>query len=105
MTVSFGFGTGGGEGKDEKTDENLGAGAGAGAKITPTAFLVVNGDEVTLLPVEKRGTSVDRLIDMLPGLMDKINHKLGKGKEKKDEAVDNIQGQECSSEEDPNPAL
>lgn len=80
VTVSFGFGTGGGEGKDEKQNGGNGAGGGAGGRITPTAFLVVNGDQVTLLPVEKKGNTVDRLIDTIPGLVDKLNLKFGKGK-------------------------
>lgn len=80
VTVSFGFGTGGGEGKDEKQLGGTGAGGGAGGRISPTAFLVVNGDQVTLLPVEKKGNTVDRLIDTIPGLMDKLNLKFGKTK-------------------------
>lgn len=97
VTVSFGFGTGGGEAKDEKAQGGNGAGGGAGGRITPTAFLVINGDQVSLLPVEKKGNTVDRLIDTIPGLMDKLNLKFGKGK--KDAAVEGEAAEAISCEE------
>ncbi len=95
MSVSFGFGTGGGEGKDEKQQGGTGAGGGAGGRITPTAFLVINGDQVTLLPVEKKGNTVDRLIDTIPGLMDKINLKFGKGKKDTPAEVETVDDAVC----------
>ena len=47
-------------------------GAGAGIKITPVAFLVIRGENVRMLPVaEPASTSVDRLIELLPDLLEK----------------------------------
>ena len=49
-----------------------GGGAGAGIKITPVAFLVIRGENVRMLPVaEPASTSVDRLIELLPDLLEK----------------------------------
>ena len=46
--------------------------AGAGIKITPVAFLVIRGENVRMLPVaEPASTSVDRLIELLPDLLEK----------------------------------
>ena len=50
----------------------FGGGAGAGIKITPVAFLVIRGENVRMLPVaEPASTSVDRLIELLPDLLEK----------------------------------
>ena len=51
---------------------DLDPGAGAGIKITPVAFLVIRGENVRMLPVaEPASTSVDRLIELLPDLLEK----------------------------------
>ncbi len=43
-----------------------------GIKITPVAFLVIRGENVRMLPVaEPASTSVDRLIELLPDLLEK----------------------------------
>ena len=53
-------------------DNPFGGGAGAGIKITPVAFLVIRGENVRMLPVaEPASTSVDRLIELLPDLLEK----------------------------------
>lgn len=75
--LSFGFGTGGSEyaTKHQLPDKDnaFGGGGGAGVKITPVAFLVVSGESVKLLtmaaPVDN---TMDRVVDMVPGLVDKI---------------------------------
>ena len=55
-----------------KVSIGYGGGAGAGIKITPVAFLVIRGENVRMLPVaEPASTSVDRLIELLPDLLEK----------------------------------
>ena len=45
---------------------------GVTIKITPVAFLVIRGENVRMLPVaEPASTSVDRLIELLPDLLEK----------------------------------
>lgn len=55
-------------------DNAFGGGAGAGVTITPVAFLVIKGDSVRMLPVTEAPTgSVDRLVELLPDLIDQIS--------------------------------
>lgn len=73
--VSIGYGSGGSDfaAKNATAGANpFGGGAGAGIKITPVAFLVIRGENVRMLPVaEPASTSVDRLIELLPDLLEK----------------------------------
>jgi sporulation protein YtfJ len=76
--LSFGFGTGGSEFsvKNQKPEQDnaFGGGGGAGVKITPVAFLVVSGDSVKLLPMSAPAdTTLDRVVDMVPELVDKVS--------------------------------
>ena len=70
--VSLGFGSGGGDyGKAPK--ENFGGGAGAGVKIDPVAFLVIKDGTTRVLPVAvPPASTVDRIVDMAPDIMDKV---------------------------------
>ena len=91
--VSIGFGGGGtafGAKKAEPDDpKNLGAGIGAGVKIDPVAFLIIKDGITRVLPVAVPPvTTVDRIIDMAPDLMDKAEKFLEKKKaEKEQESV------------------
>lgn len=82
-TVSFGMGNGGGDGTDQKGNGGTGTGGGFGARITPTAMIVVKGDNVEILPISK-GHAFEKLIDMVPNLMDKIDMKMKKEDEIKE---------------------
>ncbi len=87
--VSYGFASGGSDfaSKNQKPDSNnaFGGGSGAGVNIIPIAFLVVRGENVRLLPVTPPpGGAVDRVVDMVPELVDKITDFVEKQKEKKD---------------------
>lgn len=70
--VSFGFGSGGGDyGKAPK--ENFGGGAGAAVKIDPVAFLIIKDGTTRVLPVAvPPASTVDRIVDMVPDVMDKV---------------------------------
>ena len=70
--VSFGFGSGGGDyGKGPK--ENFGGGAGGAVKIDPVAFLVIKDGTTRVLPVAvPPASTVDRIVDMVPDVMDKV---------------------------------
>ena len=87
--VSYGFASGGSDfaSKNQKPDSNnaFGGGSDAGVNIIPIAFLVVRGENVRLLPVmPPPGGAVDRVVDMVPELVDKITDFVEKQKEKKD---------------------
>lgn len=86
--VNFGFGSGGGDyGKGPK--ENFGGGGGAGVRIDPVAFLIIKDGTTRVLPVAVPPVStVDRIVDMAPDLMDKVEKFLDKKKaEKEQESV------------------
>ena len=89
--VSFGFASGGSvfATKNQKpdADNSFGGGSGAGVNINPIAFLVVRGDTVKLLPVAPPPDgAVDRVVDMVPELVDKVTGFIEKQQEKKDNA-------------------
>lgn len=51
----------------------FGGGLGAGVKIDPICFLVIQGSSVRMLPVaEPASTTVDRVIEQAPDLIDKL---------------------------------
>ena len=90
--VGFGMAAGGSEFKDETLEgylrkQNLeeeiqyrlpfGGGAGVGASITPVAFIVIQANTVKLMPVE-HNNSIDKLLDYVPDLFDKVNKYMDK---------------------------
>ena len=80
--VSFGFGSGGGDyGKAPK--ENFGGGAGGAVKIDPVAFLVIKDGTTRMLPVAAAPmNTVDRIVDMAPEIVEKVEKIIDKKKEK-----------------------
>lgn len=79
--VSFGFGSGGGD--YGNTKQNFGGGSGAGVKIAPVAFLVIKDGTTRVLPVAvPPASTMDRVIEMVPDLMDKVENYFDKKKEK-----------------------
>ena len=80
--VSFGIGGGGGDyGKTAK--DGFGGGAGAGVKIDPVAFLIIKDGVTRMMPVAASPKStMDRIVDMAPELMDKVEKYLDKKGEK-----------------------
>lgn len=75
INISFGLGVGGGSGTDGNGNNGDGGGSGIGAKVAPTAVLVIKDDKVELLPIKKSG-GLDKLLDMVPGIIDKVNEKM-----------------------------
>lgn len=79
--VSFGFVAGGSEfnnnsSSKEKDTQMLekfpfGGGSGAGVSVNPVAFIVVQENIVKLLPVN-HVTSLDRVLDYVPDLVEKF---------------------------------
>ena len=85
--VSFGFGGGGGELSPKAgTDKNLAAGLGAGVKIVPVAFLIIKDGSVRVMPVALPADGpVDRVLEMVPDVVDKVSAFLSKKKEEQEE--------------------
>ena len=107
--VSFGFVVGGGDfnkGESEKKNSNgnsnnlsmdgqesglpFAGGSGAGVSVNPIAFLVVGEDKIKLLPVQYHST-VDRLVELVPTVVEEIQSLMGKGSNKtKDKKTETI---------------
>ena len=91
--VTIGYGSGGSDFATKNypanRDNAFGGGAGAGVNITPIAFLVQKGDNVRLLPVAApASTSVDRIIEMIPDLLDRAQAFADEKKAKKAEGTE-----------------
>lgn len=69
VDISLGVGAGSYEKKDAKNENT---GGGLGAKITPSAMLVIQNGSVQLVDVKSKN-SVNKLIDMVPGVVSKFN--------------------------------
>ena len=83
MVVGFGCGGSDYKGKGEQAAPAapimFGGGSGAGVTVTPVAFIVVSGTSVRLLPVAgPANTTVDRIIDLVPEMVEKISGFVGK---------------------------
>ena len=80
--VSVGFGGGGSDfvsRHPNKQDNPFGGGMGGGVKVTPIAFLVIRGESVRMLPVASApNTTADRLVEMVPDVLDKISSIIDK---------------------------
>lgn len=108
--VTLGFAAGGSEfmgetideySKKDKEEEILyrlpfGGGSGAGVKVNPVAFLVMQNDNVRLLSVEHE-SSIDKLLDYVPEVIDKTNKIINKTVLKKEEKT-NIENQDMDEE-------
>lgn len=76
--VTFGFGFGGSDGQNKSDKPTFGAGSGAGVSMTPIAFLVVSAGNVRMIYIDPpTNSTLDKAIDMVPGIIDKF--KSGKG--------------------------
>ena len=76
--VSFGFASGGSDLPTAKAGEPFGGGAGGGVTIQPLGFLVVQGGHVTLLQMNENKTTADRVVSLMPELVDKLGALLKK---------------------------
>ena len=83
--VSFGFASGGSDFDSKKDSVNFGGGSGAGVTIHPEAFLVVKDGNVRLIPMAAApSTTVDRLVELLPGVMDRVEGYIKNSRHKKE---------------------
>ena len=101
--VSFGFAAGGSEFKGETVDEYkkadkeeeiqyrlpFGGGSGAGVTINPIAFLVITPENVKLIPVN-HSSSIDKLLDYIPDLIEKANSMMNRCIQNKKEETEKI---------------
>ena len=91
--VSIGFGGGGtafGAKKAEPDDpKNLGTAIGAGVKIDPVAFLIVKDGFTRVMPVAAAPLStIDRVVEMVPGVVDQVANFIDSRKKPEDPPVE-----------------
>ena len=82
-TVSFGFASGGSDFQQKQSgnNANFGGGSGAGVKITPMAFIVVKDGQTRIMNINPPASStVDRIVEMAPDIMDKVQSFVSKDK-------------------------
>ncbi|MBR3560397.1 MAG: sporulation protein YtfJ [Oscillospiraceae bacterium] len=80
--VSFGFGTGGSD--YGKTVDKFGGAGAAGVKIDPVSFLIIKDGVTRVVPVAVPPMGpVDRILDMVPEVMDRVEGFVAKKKEEK----------------------
>lgn len=78
--ISFGFVSGGTDFANEKQKDLFGGAASSGASITPVGFLVIKGDSVKLIQLAENGRTVDRVLNMVPEVLDKVEGFISKDK-------------------------
>ena len=93
--ISLGYASGGSDfaqtNQKPDHDNSFGGGAGMGVTITPISFLVIQGETVRVVSVDQpASTAMDRVVDLVPGVVDKVgsilNKKKGDGDEETEEA-------------------
>ncbi|MCG8376886.1 MAG: hypothetical protein MI702_10430 [Chlorobiales bacterium] len=84
--VSLGLGAGDGAGKAEKSGGE-GGGGGGGVMVTPLAFIVIKGEEISFHGV-KKGGNIGNLFEAVPEMVEKIMAARKKDKEAAEEGAD-----------------
>jgi len=84
--VSFGFGSGGSDypNKSGNNQELFGGGVGGGVKVQPVAFIVSTATDVRIMELPTSSNAGDKVINMIPGVIDKITAFIDKNKKKGD---------------------
>ncbi|MBR4036174.1 MAG: sporulation protein YtfJ [Oscillospiraceae bacterium] len=85
--ITFGFVSGGTDFANDKQKDLFGGAASSGASITPVGFLVINGTSVKFMQVAEGNRTIDRLINMMPEVIDKLETLISKKTNKEPELV------------------
>lgn len=82
--IMVGFGAGGGEGEMKEKRGGSGGGGGGGLRVEPAAFIVVKGDQVSIMGTKP--SKLEGLVEAVPGIIEKIQKaKKAKKEEEKEE--------------------
>jgi uncharacterized spore protein YtfJ len=68
--IMVGFGAGGGEGEMQEKKGGSGGGGGGGLKVEPAAFIVIKGDQVSIMGTKP--SKLENLVEAVPGIIEKI---------------------------------
>ena len=92
--VSFGFGAGGSEVASKHAASGsplaFGGGSGAGVTVSPVCFLVIGKDgSANILGINAQASdTVDRLVEMIPGAINKVSNFVSGFKGKTEDAAE-----------------
>lgn len=96
IDVSFGVGAGSMEKNNDKDGKDVGLG-GLGAKITPSAVIAIQNGNIQLISV-KNQDSINKIIDMVPGAISKVESFIkGRGTNKEEDQVKKESAKEAAN--------
>ncbi len=79
--VTYGFASGGSDFPSKANADIFGGGGGAGITITPVAFVVINKDNVTVKSVPTADGTAEKLVSLIPEMVDTVNGLINKKKD------------------------
>ena len=79
--ISYGFGGGGSDmaPKNNADKNNFAGGIGGGTSVKAEAFLVISNGNVRIIPVGASASTADKIVDMVPEMVDKVSGFFNKG--------------------------
>lgn len=80
--VSFGLASGGSDFPSKNQNQLFGGGGGAGVTVVPIAFIVINGENVKMMPVYNEVSPAEKAISMAPEIIDKAKELFRKKENK-----------------------
>ncbi len=91
--VSFGFAAGGSDFQTKKekdgAPDGFGGGSGAGVKIEPVSFLIIRDGNVRMISANtQQQSSVEKFVDAMPEIIDKVKEVLPKKKDEETNTED-----------------
>ncbi len=92
--VSFGFASGGSDLPTNKQNELFGGGAGGGVSVQPLGFLVIKDGAVSLLQMDNSKNTADRMVSLMPEMIDKLGSMFKKDKKESKDGKDSAQTEE-----------
>ena len=81
--MSYGFASGGSDFDGKSGHRCFGGGGGAGVTVQPVAFLVITPTIVRLLQIDNNMNSLDKVVGMIPNLVDQVSGLIAGATEKK----------------------
>lgn len=89
--VTYGFASGGSDFPSKSSAEIFGGGGGAGITITPVAFIVIKDGEVSIKHIAaSEGGQAERIIGMVPDVVDKLSTVVDKFVKKDSDGTDAV---------------
>jgi len=71
--VTFGFASGGSDSTSSDAKPTVWGGSGAGVKVEPIGFLMIRDGNARLLSIQAPATTAaDRMLDILPDVLDRV---------------------------------